>query len=130
MRSQSKCWIWRRHNTATIGKPKREECATDKTQRAGILSHPRSVHSVALRQNEAGYWLEYGKHIIQPFGIVLADWENDSCADGGSIPVRHCVRPGTKLLLILAGDDVQPAMVQKIQHKGWCWISYWHNPTA
>jgi hypothetical protein len=24
----------------------REECATDKTQRAGILSHPRSVHSI------------------------------------------------------------------------------------
>ncbi len=21
-------------------------------------------------------------------------------------------------------------MVWKIQHKGWCWISYWHNPTA
>jgi hypothetical protein len=48
----------------------REECATDKTQRAGILSHPRSVHSVASRQNEAGYRLEYGKHIIQPFGTV------------------------------------------------------------
>jgi hypothetical protein len=30
----------------------------------------------------------------------------------------------------LAGDNVQPAMVQKIQHKGWCWISYWHNLTA
>jgi hypothetical protein len=27
--------------------------------------------------------LEYGKHVIQPFGIVLADWENDSCTDGG-----------------------------------------------
>jgi hypothetical protein len=36
----------------------REECATDKTQRAGILSHPRSVHSVASRQNEAGHRLE------------------------------------------------------------------------
>jgi hypothetical protein len=86
---------------------KREECATDKTQRAGILSHPWSVHSVASRQNEAGYQLEYGKHIIQPFGIVSADRENDSCADRGSIPVPHCVRPGTKLLLILAGDNVQ-----------------------
>jgi hypothetical protein len=31
------------------------------------------------------------KHVIQPFGIVSADRENDSCADGGSIPVRHCV---------------------------------------
>jgi hypothetical protein len=25
---------------------------------------------------------------------------------------------GTKLLLISAGDDVQPAMVRRIQHKG------------
>jgi hypothetical protein len=33
------------------------------------------VHSVASRQNEAGYQLEYGKHVIQPFGIVLADQE-------------------------------------------------------
>jgi hypothetical protein len=87
-------------------------------QGAGILSHPWSVHSVASRQNEAGYQFEYDKHVIQPFGIVLADQENDSCADGGSIPVHHCVRPGTKLLLISAGDNVQPAMVQKIQHKG------------
>jgi hypothetical protein len=22
------------------------------------------------------------------------------------------------------------AMVWKIQHKGWCWISYWRNPTV
>jgi hypothetical protein len=57
----------------------------------GILPHPWSVHSIASRQNEAGYQLEYGKHIIQPFGIVLADQENDSCADGGSIPVHHRV---------------------------------------
>jgi hypothetical protein len=34
------------------------------TQRAGILSHPRSVHSIASRQNEEGYRLECGKHII------------------------------------------------------------------
>jgi hypothetical protein len=51
----------------------REECATDKTQRAGILSHPWSVHSTTSRQNEAGYQLEYSKHIIQPFRIVSAD---------------------------------------------------------
>jgi hypothetical protein len=30
--------------------------------------------------------LEYSKHVIQPFGIVSTDRENDSCADGGSIP--------------------------------------------
>jgi hypothetical protein len=51
----------------------------------------QSVHSIASRQNGAGYQLEYGKHIIQPSGIVSADRENDSCADGGSIPVYHCV---------------------------------------
>jgi hypothetical protein len=33
-------------------------------QRAGILSHPRSVNSITSRQNEAGYQLECGKHII------------------------------------------------------------------
>jgi hypothetical protein len=75
------------------------------------------VYSVASRQNEAGYRLEYGKHIIQPFGIVSADRENDSCADRGSIPVHHCVQTGTKLLLILAGDNAQPAMVQKFNTK-------------
>jgi hypothetical protein len=31
------------------------------------------VHSIASRQNEAGYQLECGKHIIQPFGIVSVD---------------------------------------------------------
>jgi hypothetical protein len=36
----------------------REECTADKTQRAGILSHPQSVHSIASSQNEAGYQLE------------------------------------------------------------------------
>jgi hypothetical protein len=41
--------------------------------RGQAFSHPWSVHSVASRQNEAGYQLEYGKHVIQPFGIVLAD---------------------------------------------------------
>jgi hypothetical protein len=30
----------------------------------------------------------------------------------------------------LAVDNVQLTMVQKIEHKGWCWIGYWHNPTA
>jgi hypothetical protein len=34
------------------------------TQRTGILSHPQSVHSIASRQNEAGYQLECSKHII------------------------------------------------------------------
>ena len=90
---------------------RREECATDETQRAGILSHPWSVHSIASRQNEAGYRLECGKHIIQPFGVVPTDRENNAGADGGSIPVRNCVRSRTKFLLILAGDNVQPAMV-------------------
>jgi hypothetical protein len=86
--------------------------------RGQAFSHPRSESSVASRQNEAGYQLEHGKHVIQPFGMVSADQKNDSCTDGGSIPVHHCVQPGTKLLLISAGDNVQPAMVQKIQHKG------------
>jgi hypothetical protein len=39
-------------------------------------------------------------------------------ADRGSIPVCYCVQSGTQILLILAGDNVQPAMVEKIQHKG------------
>ncbi len=28
---------------------------SNKTQRAGILSHPQSVHSIAARQNQARY---------------------------------------------------------------------------
>jgi hypothetical protein len=108
----------------------REECIFDETQRAGVLSHPQSVHSIAWRQNEARYWLEYGQHIIQSSGFVLTDQENDASADGGSIPICHSVRSGTQFLLFLAGDNVQSTMVWKIQHKGWCWISYWHNPTA
>jgi hypothetical protein len=93
MRSQLKCWIQKRLNTATIGEPTKR--ATEKTQRAGILSHPQTVHSIASRQYEAGYWLEYGKHFIQLFGIVSADQENDSCVDRGSIPVHYCVWSGT-----------------------------------
>jgi hypothetical protein len=48
----------------------REECTTDETQRAVILSHPWSVHSIASRQNEAGYQLECSKHIIQSLGFI------------------------------------------------------------
>jgi hypothetical protein len=33
----------------------RNALLSDKTQRAGILSHPRSVHSIASRKNEAKY---------------------------------------------------------------------------
>jgi hypothetical protein len=51
----------------------RNALLSDKTQRAGILSHPRSVHSIASRKNEAKYRLKYGKHVIQPFGTVSAD---------------------------------------------------------
>jgi hypothetical protein len=61
----------------------REECTADETHRAGILSHPRSVHSIVSRQNEGGYQLEYGKHIIQSFGFVSTDRENGASADRG-----------------------------------------------
>jgi hypothetical protein len=57
----------------------------------GILSHPWSVHSIASRQNEAGYQLKYGKHIIQSFGFVLTYQENDTSTNGGSIPICNCV---------------------------------------
>jgi hypothetical protein len=51
----------------------RERNALLTKHRGQAFSHPRSVHSVASRQNEAGYQLEYDKHVIQSFGIVSAD---------------------------------------------------------
>jgi hypothetical protein len=69
----------------------RERNALMTKHRGQAFSQPWSVHSIASRQNKAGYQLEYDKHIIEPFQIVLDDRENDSCTDGGSIPIRHCV---------------------------------------
>jgi hypothetical protein len=43
------------------------------------------------RMKQDTNWKQYSKHIIQPFGTVSADQENDSCTDRGPIPVRHCV---------------------------------------
>ena len=88
-----------------IGEPTERGIATDLNTEGRHLSHSWSVHSIASRQNEARYQLECGKHVIQPFGTVLADRENDSCTDGGSIHVCHCVRSRTKFLLISAGEQ-------------------------
>ncbi len=57
-------WIMKLQKETTKENLPSKKCTTDETQRAGILSHPWSVHSIASRQKEAGYQLEYGKHII------------------------------------------------------------------
>lgn len=47
-----------------------------------------------------------------------------------STPICHGLRPGTYLLLVSAGDPVQPTVVQAIQHEGQCCICCWRDTPA
>jgi hypothetical protein len=63
--------------------------------------------------------MEYGKHVIQPFGIVSADRENDSRPDGGSIPSHLPPCMIKNLVFIHFGRRQCPTHNgTKIQHKG------------
>jgi hypothetical protein len=130
MRSQLKCWIQKRCNTATIGEP--TERGTHYWQNTGgrhsLSSSNKCTQLLQYRMKQDTDWntASMSYNPLELYQLI----EKMTCTDRGSIPIHHCVWSGTWFLLILAGDNVQPALVQKIQHKGWCWIGYQHNLTA